>query len=164
MKDYELSMACVILHNSVHTDTWYNIEHYAIVNSLYLIKYRGKWYHFDRETYSIGYFWVTPNVIRKQEMEEEFINKKIDELYEKLFEEIKGIDGVVTSITEKDGKDIFSVEVDLTKIPLSKIKESNSVFFKSLVQRGFLTEDGGKVSFSKSKEAVLQHGYTEQKK
>ena len=83
---------------------------------------------------------------------------------ENLFEEIKGIDGVVTSITEKDGKDIFSVEVDLTKIQLSKIKESNSVFFKSLVQRGFLTEDGGKVSFSKSKEAVLQHGYTEQKK
>ena len=83
---------------------------------------------------------------------------------EELFNEIKGIDGVVTSITEKDGKDIFSVEVDLTKIQLSKIKESNSVFFKSLVQRGFLTEDGGKVSFSKSKEAVLQHGYTEQKK
>ena len=83
---------------------------------------------------------------------------------ENLFEEIKGIDGVVTSITEKDGKDIFSVEVDLTKFQLSKIKESKSVFFKSLIQRGFLTEDGDKVSFSKSKEAVLQHGYTEQKK
>ena len=83
---------------------------------------------------------------------------------EELFNEIKGIDGVETSITEKDGKDIFSVEVDLTKFQLSKIKESNSVFFKSLIQRGFLTEDGDKVSFSKSKEAVLQHGYTEQKK
>ena len=83
---------------------------------------------------------------------------------EELFNEIKGIDGVETSITEKDGKDIFLVEVDLTKFQLSKIKESNSVFFKSLIQRGFLTEDGDKVSFSKSKEAVLQHGYTEQKK
>ena len=83
---------------------------------------------------------------------------------EKLFEEIKGIGGVVTSITEKDGKLISSVEIDLTKYNFSKLKESNNVFFKSLIQRGFLTEDGDKVSFSKSKEAVLQHGYTEQKK
>ena len=83
---------------------------------------------------------------------------------EKLFEEIKGIDGVVTSITEKDGKDIFSVEVDLTKYTLAKLKESNSSYFKSLLQSGFLTEDGDKVSFSKSKEAALKRGLTEQKK
>ena len=83
---------------------------------------------------------------------------------EKLFEELKGIDGVVTSITEKDGKDIFLVEVDLTKYTLSKLKESNSSYFKSLLQSGFLTEDGDKVSFSKSKEAALKRGLTEQKK
>ena len=65
---------------------------------------------------------------------------------------------------EKDGKDIFLVEVDLTKFQLSKIKESNSVFFKSLIQRGFLTEDGDKVSFSKSKEVALKRGMTEQTK
>ena len=35
---------------------------------------------------------------------------------EKLFEEIKGIDGVVTSLTEKDGKLISSAEIDLTKL------------------------------------------------
>ena len=70
----------------------------------------------------------------------------------------------MTSITEKDGQDIFSVEVDLTKYTLSKLKESNSSYFKSLLQSGFLTEDGDKVSFSKSKEAALKRGLTEQKK
>lgn len=83
---------------------------------------------------------------------------------EKLFEELKGIDGVVTSITEKDGQDIFSVEVDLTKYTLPKLKESNSSYFKNLLQSGFLTEDGDKVSFSKSKEAALKRGLTEQTK
>jgi len=83
---------------------------------------------------------------------------------EKLFEELKGIDGVVTSITEKDGQDIFSVEVDLTKYTLSKLKESNSSYFIGLVQHGFLTGTGDKVSFSKSKKATLQNGYTEQTK
>ena len=83
---------------------------------------------------------------------------------EKLFEEIKGIDGVVTSITEKDGQDIFSVEVDLTKYTLAKLKESNSSYFKSLLQSGFLTEDGDHASFSKSKEVALKRGMTEQTK
>ena len=83
---------------------------------------------------------------------------------EKLFEEIKGLDGVVTSITEKDGNDIFSIEVDLTKYTLSKLKESNSSYFKNLLQNGFLTEDGDKVSFSKSKEVALKRGMTEQTK
>ena len=83
---------------------------------------------------------------------------------EKLFEELKGIDGVVTSITEKDGQDIFSVEVDLTKYTLSKLKESNSPYFIGLVQNGFLTGNGDKVSFSKSKKATLQNGYTEHTK
>ena len=83
---------------------------------------------------------------------------------EKLFEELKGIDGVVTSITEKDGQDIFSVEVDLTKYTLSKLKESNSEYFIGLVQHGFLTGNGDKVSFSKSKKATLQNGYTEHTK
>ena len=82
---------------------------------------------------------------------------------EKLFEELKGIDGVVTSITEKDGKDIFSVEVDLTKYTLSKLKESNSPYFIGLVQNGFLTGNEDKVSFSKSKKATLKNGYIEQK-
>ena len=43
---------------------------------------------------------------------------------EKLFEEIKGIDGVVTSLTEKDGKLISSAEIDLTKYKFSKLKET----------------------------------------
>ena len=83
---------------------------------------------------------------------------------EKLFEEIKGIDGVVTSITEKDGKLISSVEIDLTKYKFPKLKESNNVFFKGLVQSGFLTEDGENASFSKSKEVALKRGMKEQKK
>ena len=83
---------------------------------------------------------------------------------EELFNEIKGIDGVVTSITEKDGKLISSVEVDLTKYTLSKLKESNNLFFAGLLQSGFLTEDGDHVSFSKSKEVALKRGMTEQTK
>ena len=83
---------------------------------------------------------------------------------EKLFEEIKGIDGVVTSLTEKDGKLISSVEVDLTKYKFSKLKESNNYFFTGLVQSGFLTEDRDHASFSKSKEIALKRGMTEQTK
>lgn len=83
---------------------------------------------------------------------------------EKLFEEIKGIDGVVTSLTEKDGKLISSVEVDLTKYKFSKLKESNNYFFTGLVQSGFLTEDGDHASFFKSKEIALKRGMTEQTK
>ena len=83
---------------------------------------------------------------------------------EKLFEEIKGIDGVVTSLTEKDGKLISSAEIDLTKYKFSKLKESNNYFFTGLVQSVFLTEDGDHASFSKSKEVALKRGMTEQKK
>ena len=83
---------------------------------------------------------------------------------EKLFEEIKGIDGVVTSLIEKDGKLISSAEIDLTKYKFSKLKESNNYFFTGLVQSGFLTEDGDHASFSKSKEVALKRGMTEQKK
>lgn len=83
---------------------------------------------------------------------------------EKLFEEIKGIDGVVTSLTEKDGKLISSAEIDLTKYKFSKLKESNNYFFTGLVQSGFLTEDGDHASFSKSKEVAIKRGMTEQTK
>ena len=83
---------------------------------------------------------------------------------QKLFEEIKGIDGVVTSLTEKDGKLISSAEIDLTKYKFSKLKESNNYFFTGLVQSGFLTEDGDHASFSKSKEVALKRGMTEQTK
>lgn len=83
---------------------------------------------------------------------------------EELFATLKGIDGVVTSITEKDGKLISTVEVDLTKYTLSKLKESNNLFFAGLLQSGFLTEDGDHASFSKSKEVALKRGMTEQTK
>ena len=83
---------------------------------------------------------------------------------EEIFETLKGIDGVVTSITEKDGKLISSVEIDLTKYKLSKLKESNNIFFEGLVSNGFLTQDGDHVSFSKSKEVALKRGMTEQTK
>ena len=83
---------------------------------------------------------------------------------EELFATLKGIDGVVTSITEKDGKLISSVEIDLTKYKLSKLKESNNIFFEGLVSNGFLTQDGDHASFSKSKEVAVKQGFTEQTK
>ena len=70
----------------------------------------------------------------------------------------------MTSLTEKDGKLISTVEIDLTKYKFSKLKESNNYFFTGLVQSGFLTEDGDHVSFSKSKEVAVKQGFTEQKK
>ena len=68
---------------------------------------------------------------------------------------MKGLNGVVTSITEKDGKLISSVEVDLTKYTLSKLKESNNLFFAGLLQSGFLTEDGDHVSSLRVKKLRL---------
>ena len=51
---------------------------------------------------------------------------------EELFNEIKGIDGVETSITEKDGKDIFLVEVDLRNFSCRKLKKATVYSLKAL--------------------------------
>ena len=83
---------------------------------------------------------------------------------EELFATLKGIDGVVTSITEKDGKLISSVEIDLTKNKFSTLKNSDNVFISGLIRNGYLSGDGENALFSKSKEVVLQQGFTEQKK
>ena len=83
---------------------------------------------------------------------------------EKLFEEIKGIDGVVTSLTEKDGKLISSVEIDLTKNKFSTLKNSDNVFISGLIRNGYLAGDGDDALFSKSKEAPIKQGFKEQTK
>ena len=83
---------------------------------------------------------------------------------EKLFEEIKGIDGVVTSLTEKDGKLISTVEIDLTKNKFSTLKDSDNVFIRSLIRSGYLAGDGDDALFSKSKEAPIKQGFKEQTK
>ena len=83
---------------------------------------------------------------------------------EKLFEEIKGIDGVVTSLTEKDGKLISTVEIDLTKNKFSKLKESDNAFISGLIRNGYLAGDGDDALFSKSKEAPIKQGFKEQTK
>ena len=83
---------------------------------------------------------------------------------EKLFATFKRIDGVVTSITEKDGKIISTVEIDLTKNKFSTLKKIDNLFISSLIRSGYLTGDGENALFSKSKEAVLKQGFTEQKK
>ena len=113
-------------------------------------------YTYDKKTDT-----VTKSKIETNEPTEHTEARKDNE---KLFESMKGLNGVVTSITEKDGKLISSVEVDLTKYTLSKLKESNNLFFAGLLQSGFLTEDGDHVSFSKSKEVALKRGMTEQTK
>lgn len=83
---------------------------------------------------------------------------------EKLFESMKGLNGVVTSITEKDGKIISTVEIDLTKNKFSTLKKIDNLFISSLIRSGYLTGDGENALFSMSKEAVLKQGFTEQKK
>ena len=83
---------------------------------------------------------------------------------EELFATLKGIDGVVTSITEKDGKLISSVEIDLTKNKFSTLKNSDNVFISGLIRNGYLSGDGENALFSKSKEAPLKQGFKEQTK
>ena len=99
----------------------------------------------------------------KVEMKTSTENTRARKENEKLSGEIKK-DGVVVSVTEKDGKIISTVEIDLTKFKLSEIKESNNVLLSGLLQSGFLIEDGDHVSFSKSKEGALKRGMTEQTK
>ena len=83
---------------------------------------------------------------------------------EKLFESMKGLNGVVTSITEKDGKLISTIEIDLTKNKFSKLKESDNAFISGLIRNGYLAGDGDNVLFSKSKEAPIKQGFKEQTK
>ena len=83
---------------------------------------------------------------------------------EKLFATFKGIDGVVTSITEKDGKIISTVEIDLSKNKFSTLKKIDNLFISGLIRSGYLTGDEDNALFSKSKEALLKKGFTEQKK
>ena len=83
---------------------------------------------------------------------------------EELFETLKGIDGVVTSITEKDGKLISTVEIDLTKNKFSTLKDSDNVFIRALIRSGYLTGDGENALFSKSKEAPIKQGFKEETK
>ena len=83
---------------------------------------------------------------------------------EELFATLKGIDGVVTSITEKDGKLISTVEIDLTKNKFSTLKDSDNVFIRALIRSGYLTGDGDDALFSKSKEAPIKQGFKEQTK
>ena len=99
----------------------------------------------------------------KVEMKSSTENTRARKENEKLSGEIKK-DGVVVSVTEKDGKLISTVEIDLTKYKLSEIKESNNAILAGLLQSGFLIEDGDHVSFSKSKEGALKRGMTEQTK
>ena len=99
----------------------------------------------------------------KVEMKSSTENTRARKENEKLSGEIKK-DGVVVSVTEKDGKLISTVEIDLTKYKLSEIKESHNVLLAGLLQSGFLIEDGDHVSFSKSKEGALKRGMTEQTK
>ena len=99
----------------------------------------------------------------KVEMKSSTENTRARKENEKLSGEIKK-DGVVVSVTEKDGKIISTVEIDLTKYKLSEIKESNNVLLAGFLQSGFLIEDGDHVSFSKSKEDALKRGMTEQTK
>ena len=83
---------------------------------------------------------------------------------EKLFEELKGIDGVVTSITEKDGKLIVSLEIDLKKMKWSTIKNSDNLLLLHLAQSSYLIGEDDDASFSRSKKAAEILGFTEQKK
>ena len=83
---------------------------------------------------------------------------------QKLFDAVKGMDGVVTSMTEKEGKLIATVEIDLKKIKWSTIKKSDNILLFGLAQSSFLIGEDDDASFSRSKKAAEILGFTEQKK
>ena len=83
---------------------------------------------------------------------------------QKLFDAVKGMDGVVTSMTEKDGKLIATVEIDLKKVKWSTIKKSDNKLLFGLAQSSFLIGEDDDASFSRSKKAAEILGFTEQKK
>ena len=99
----------------------------------------------------------------KVEMKSSTENTRARKENEKLSGEIKK-DGVVVSVTEKDGKLISTVEIDLTKNKFSKLKESDNVFISGLIRNGYLAGDGDDALFSKSKEAPIKQGFKEQTK
>ena len=82
----------------------------------------------------------------------------------RLFETVKGMDGVMTSMTEKDGKLIATVEIDLKKIKWSTIKKSDNLLLFGLAKSSFLIGEDDDASFSRSKKAAEILGFTEQKK
>ena len=82
---------------------------------------------------------------------------------EKLSREVKE-NGVLVSFTEKDGKRISLIEIDVTKYKLSSLNESDKISFINILSRGFLADEGDHVSFSKSKENMLKYGFKEEKK
>ena len=83
---------------------------------------------------------------------------------QKLFDAVKEMDGVVTSMTEKDGKLIATVEIDLKKIKWSTIKKSDNLLLFGLAKSSFLIGEDDDASFSRSKKAAEILGFTEQKK
>lgn len=82
----------------------------------------------------------------------------------RLFETVKGVDGVVTSMTEKDGKFIVALEIDLKKMKWSTIKKSDNLLLLHLAQSSYLIGEDDDASFSRSKKAAEILGFTEQTK
>lgn len=99
----------------------------------------------------------------KIEMNESSENTQSRKRDEKLSRELKE-NGVVVSFTEKDGKRISLIEIDVIKYKLSSLNESDKISFVNILSRGFLAEEGDHVSFSKSKENILKYGFKEEKK
>ena len=74
------------------------------------------------------------------------------------------MDGVVTSITEKEDKLISSVEIDLKKMKWSTIKKSDNLLLYGLDQSSYLIGEDEDASFSRSKKAAEILDFKEQTK
>ena len=86
----EIRMACVILHNGIYIDTWYDIDNFEIFNDIFIVEYNGKWFKFKKsEGFSVNYFWMTPDIVVKQQLTKKVISQMVDLTYEELKKELE---------------------------------------------------------------------------
>ena len=89
--DIEVKMACVILHNGIYLDTWHDIDNFEIFNDIFIVGYNNKWFKFKKsDGFNVNYFWITPDIIVKQQLTNKVINQMIDKTYEEIKKELEG--------------------------------------------------------------------------
>ena len=113
-------------------------------------------YTYDKERYIVTKFKIK-STIPAEDSESREENQK-------PFDGVKGMDGVVTSITEKEDKLISSVEIDLKKMKWSTIKKSDNLLLYGLNQSSYLIGEDEDASFSRSKKAAEILDFKEQTK
>lgn len=121
----------------------------------------------DNEQWTVTYTYdKSKDVVSKIRLESSGSNEDASEKasIERLFKTVEGIDGVTSSVQDKDNKLVAFMEIDLKKCPVSKMKSSTGTFLQQVAASPYLKEDGDHVSFTKSKDSITSFGFTEKTK